>query len=386
MLRKQKLLAATAILATAAILTGCASSANSPAGASAESDVDKSLTVLISGGANIQGLWEKNIIPAFQKANPGYTVKVNLDLHGERDAQSMAKLTSATELKQDPGFDLVDAGFVPRAAGAKLLTPVTPTTIPALSDIPADVITAGGTGGIPYRGSVVFLAYDTKVVTTPPKTLDDLLAWIKANPGKFAYNSPKSGGSGAAFVATVLDKYVPSADRQKMTIGYEKGLESGWNQGFATLKGLNPYVFQKGVYPNGNQLILDMLASGQIAMAPVWSDMFINGQKTGAIPATISYAQIATPSFTGGSAYLGIPATSPRQQGALKLANFVLTPEVQAMITQEIAGFPAISLAKLPADIQEKLKNADTANLRKGYFSQMGSDMANLWEQMVPGQ
>lgn len=384
----RRLLSAAALAVVAATaVTGCAQSStaaaqNNAAGAPA----DKTVTVLISGDTNVQKLWEQSLVPAFEKANPGYSVKVTLDLHGEHDAQTLAKLTTATDQKKEPDFDLVDGGFVSKASGANLLMPVTADTVPALKDVPKEVIQAGGTGGIPYRGSAVLLAYDTKTVPAPPKTLDDLLAWIKANPGKFTYNSPKSGGSGGAFVATVLDKFVPAADRSKMTVGYEKALESDWDAGFAALKDLNPYVFQKGVYPNGNQQTLDLLSSGQISMAPVWSDQFITGVTNGQIPSTVKATQISNPSFTGGAAYLGIPKSTPRQDAALKLANFVLSPEAQSMIIKDMSGFPAISLDKLPADVKEKFKDADTNNLRKGYFDQMGKDLNNLWDQKVPGQ
>ena len=71
-----------------------------------------------------------------------------------------------------------------------------------------------------------------------------LLTWITANPGKFTYNSPNSGGSGQAFVETTLDKYISTADDAKMVAGYAQNLESDWNQGFATLKGLGPSIYQ----------------------------------------------------------------------------------------------------------------------------------------------
>ncbi|AMM31558.1 Polyamine ABC transporter substrate-binding protein [Sinomonas atrocyanea] len=376
--------AASAVAAAALALTGCAQSSTSAK--SGGDSGSKTVRVFISGDTNIQNLWEKDLGPAFEKANPGYKVQVAIDLHGEHDAQTLAKLSSSVEQKKDPGFDLVDGGFVPKASAANFLEPVDPSKVSALADIPADVIKAGGTGAIPYRGSSVLLAYDTKTVPTPPKTLDDLLAWIKANPGKFTYNSPKSGGSGGAFVATVLDKYVPADARQKMTVGYEKDLESYWDQGFAVLKGLNPYVYQKGVYPNGNQQTLALLANGQISMAPVWSDQFITGTANGSIPATIKATQISDPSFTGGAAYLGIPVNAPDKDAALKLANFVLQPEQQAMIVKDISGYPAISLDKLPKDLQEKFANANTNDLRKGYFDQMNKDLNNLWDQKVPGQ
>ncbi|MFH5880018.1 extracellular solute-binding protein [Arthrobacter sp. NA-172] len=386
MINRYLVAAAVAVVAATAV-TGCAQSSTASAqnnGAGASSD--KTITVFISGDTNVQNLWEKSLVPAFEKANPGYHVKVTLDLHGEHDAQTLAKLTSATEQNKEPDFDLVDGGFVSKASAANLLTSVSSQTISALNDVPQDVIKAGGTGGIPYRGSAVLLAYDTKTVATPPKTLDDLLAWIKANPGKFTYNSPKSGGSGGAFVATVLDKFVPADARAKMTVGYEKDLEKYWDQGFATLKDLNSSVFQSGVYPNGNQQTLDLLAKGQISMAPVWSDQFITGLTNGQIPSTVKATQISNPSFTGGAAYLGIPKSSPRQEGALKLANFVLSPDAQTTIIKEMSGFPAISLDKLPADVKDKFKDADTNNLRKGYFDQMGKDLNNLWDQKVPGQ
>lgn len=365
-------------------VTGCAKS--STATSDAGNTGTKTVKVFISGDTNIQNLWEKELAPAFEKANPGYKVQVQIDLHGEHDAQTLAKLTSSVEQKKDADFDLVDGGFVPKASGANLLTKVDAGSVKALSDIPADVVAAGGQGGIPYRGSSVLLAYDTKTVATPPKTLDELLAWIKANPGKFTYNSPKSGGSGASFVSTVLDKYVPADARQKMTVGYEKDLESTWEKGWEELRGLNQYVYQKGVYPNGNKQTLELLASGQISMAPVWSDQFLTGTTNGTIPASVKAVQISDPSFTGGAAYLGIPVNAPNKDAALKLANFVLQPEQQAEIVKEISGYPAISIDKLPADIKDKFANADTNNLRKGYFDQISKDMNNLWDQKVPGQ
>jgi putative spermidine/putrescine transport system substrate-binding protein len=379
---------AFAVAALASIaLAGCAqSSSASTQGNASASPASKTVNVFISGDTNIQGLWQKSLIPAFETANPGYTVNVTLDLHGAHDAQTMAKLTSATAAKQDPGMDLIDGAFIPTASQANLLTTVSTKNLPALSGVSKSVVAAGGTSGIPYRGSSVLLAYDSKTVTNPPKTLDALLAWIKANPGKFAYNSPSTGGSGGSFVSTVLDKYVPAADRAKMTVGAATALESDWTQGFNTLKSLNPYLYQKGVFPNGNQQVLDLLASGQISMAPVWSDMFTTGVTNGAIPASVKSVQISNPSFTGGAAYLGISKTSPHQAAALKLANFVLSPAAQVMIVSQISGFPVIPLDKLPADIVSRFKNADTANLRPPYFAAIGKDMNNQWDQKVPGQ
>src|SRR5690606_34202843 len=59
---------------------------------------------------------------------------------------------------------------------------------------------------LPYRGSQVLLAYDTTKLSPAdvPKTWEDLVAWIKANPGQFVYNRPDKGGSGGNFVRRAI--------------------------------------------------------------------------------------------------------------------------------------------------------------------------------------
>lgn len=382
-MKARSFLITTAMASIAALaLAGCAPSTDKSSG---ESD-SKNLTIFVSADTNVQDIWEKTLIPAFEKSNPGYTVKVDFDLHGLHDQQSIAKLTAATVQGDDPGYDLVDAGFTTQIGASGLLTQVTTDNLPALADVPENVVKAGGKGGFPYRASSVLLAYDTKTVATPPKTLDELLAWITANPGKFTYNSPDSGGSGQSFVTTMLDANIKPADREKMVTDYVPELQTEWDKGFATMASLNKSMYQQGVYPNGNNQVLDLLSSGEISMAPVWSDQFITGQKNGLIPENISYTQITDPSLTGGAAYLGIPKASPRQAGALKLAEWVLSPEAQELVSDGMAGYPVINLDKLPASLQEKFKNADIGNLRPPYFALMNADMNKQWAEKVPGK
>ncbi len=64
--------------------------------------------------------------------------------------------------------------------------------------------------------------------------LDDLIAWIKANPGKFAYNEPSTGGSGDAFVIAMIYKY---SDYQKyVTQPFSAANEKDWDGAFAAIE------------------------------------------------------------------------------------------------------------------------------------------------------
>lgn len=382
---RQSLRVITAVAAGALavpLLAGCVQSSGTQ---SASGSAKKDLTVFISDDTNIETLWQSTLIPAFEKQYPSYSIKIDFDLHGEHDEQTVAKLTAATVQKRDPGFDLVDAGFVSQLSQSGLLAKATEKQIPNLANVPEAVLKVGGANAIPYRASSVLLAYNSANVASPPKTLSDLLAWIKANPGKFTYNSPASGGSGGAFVTTVLDKTIPASVREKMVTGYDPTLQSYWSTGFATLHSLNPYMYQQGVYPNGNNQVLDLLASGQIDMAPVWSDQFITGVKNGQIPSTIKTTQISDPSLTGSASYLGIPKASPRAAEAYTLANWLLSPKAQELIVSSIAGYPVVNLSELSESVQKEFANADIGNLRPPYFSQMTTDMNDQWAQKVPG-
>lgn len=358
-------------------------------GATAQSShaASQTIQVYISADTNIQDLWVKSLVPAFKAQYPGYDVNVTFDLHGDHDAQETAKITAAAVLHKNPGVDLIDGGFVTTLGAAGLLYRPTAGLLPNIKDVNKAVLTAGK-GGIPYRGSSVLLAYNTKNVPTPPKTLDELLTWIKANPGKFTYNAPSGGGSGYAFVQTVVDKYLSNADRNTLVQVAAPDLESKWAQGLETLRQLNKYTYgQNGTYPANNAETLKDLATGLVDMGSVWSDQFASAVKAGTMPANIKVAQISNPSFTGGASYLGIPNSSQNKVGARLLANWVLSPAAQNLIVGgTLNGFPVIPLSKLDSTITAAFAGVDIQNLRPGYLSANANDLKSKWASTVPGK
>jgi putative spermidine/putrescine transport system substrate-binding protein len=357
------------------------------AGVPSSQAANKTIQVYISGDTNIQDLWVKTLIPAFKAANPGYDANVTLDLHGDHDAQETAKITAAFALHKDAGADLIDGGFVQQLGSAGLLYKGTTALIPNLQEVGRAVLKRGK-GGIPYRASSVLLAYNSKNVTSPPKTLDALLAWIKANPGKFTYNVPSGGGSGYAFVQTVIDKFVSAADQNTLTLTASKDLQSNWTKGLETLRGLNKYTYgQNGTYPANNAETLKDVATGLVDMASVWSDQFASAQKAGTMPSYVKVIQITKPSFTGGAAYLGIPRTSKNVAAAQLMANWVLSPEAQNLIVGgTLAGMPVIPVSKLDPVIAASFAGVDVAHLRATYLSANANDLKSAWASTVPGK
>ncbi len=389
---RRSLLFGMSALAGSPVISACAPASGETTGSSSSAEVDTSgpaageLRLYVGGDTNVRDLWEVTLIPAFNAQFPDVNVSVQHDLHSERGQQTLAKLSAATDQNQDPGFDFIDeSGVCLNAAKAGLLLTPTSENLPAIDDVPEATREQGLGMAVPYRASSVLLAYNPQTVTDVPESLTDVIEWIIANPGRFAYNSPATGGSGQAFVTSVLDMNITdAAAREKMTVEYDKELQQLWDPGFEQLIELGPSMYQQGVYPNGNSQVLDLLASGQIDMAPVWSDQFISGQAAGTIPAHIKAKQISDPSFTGGASYLGVPTAGKNPAAALALINFALSPEGQELISTEMAGYPVIELSKMPQEVQDKFADADPNNLRLGYVADMSSDMNQLWDEKVP--
>ncbi len=380
---KKKYASVLVAAAVASLVIG----AGAPSSQAANKNVSQTVRLYISADTNIQDLWVKSLIPAFKAANPGYDVNVTFDLHGDHDAQETAKITAASVLHKDSGVDLIDGGFTTQLGLAGLLWHPTPGLVPNLRDIGKSVL-AAGKGGIPYRASSVLLAYNSTNVKTPPKTLDDLLAWIKANPGKFTYNVPSGGGSGYAFVQTVVDKYLSAKDRTTLAQSINKPLQSKWATGLETLRSLNVYTYGKnGSYPANNAETLKDLSTGLVDMASVWSDQFASAQKAGTMPANIKVTQISGPAFTGGAAYLGIPSSSQNRAAARLLANWVLSPTAQNLIVSGILnGMPVIPVSKLDATVAATLADIDVSDLRPTYLSANANDLKSAWASAVPGK
>ena len=92
---------------------------------------------------------------------------------------------------------------------------------------------------------------------------------IKEHPGRFAYNTPSSGGAGGSFVTTSIYNFM---DESALTSSDPANKEQ-WGQGFELLKELHPYMYKssgKVVYPNKNQGTLDLLANKEVDMIPAW--------------------------------------------------------------------------------------------------------------------
>ncbi|MGH9107478.1 MAG: extracellular solute-binding protein [Acidimicrobiales bacterium] len=376
--------AATSVALSAVVGIGAS------AGATPKNPFPKSLSgsfAFYSGGdTNIQQLWQNVLIPRFSRAYPHIKVNYVFDEHGTDDVTTLDRVAVAVKDHKPSGYALLESATNAVELGARqnLFIPINSKKIPNSANVPASYLSVVHHDAVPYRGSKVVLAYDSSKVTNPPTTLAQLLSWIQANPGKFAYCSPAGGGSGSYFVQSVLDSYMPQADITKLAFNDDTALESLWKPGLAELHKLNTDVYGAGTYPTGNTQVLSLLESGAIEMATVWSDQGTQAKLDGQLGPSVKLTDL-TPPFAGSPVYLGIPRYTRKSQVVLAEAflNFVLSVNVQARIVKAVAGFPGINLSVMTKGVKSEFASLGESE-QLPYAATISDDLNRIWQQDVP--
>jgi putative spermidine/putrescine transport system substrate-binding protein len=346
---------------------------------------EKAINLYSSGSDNVRIQWEA-IIEAFNKTNPGVTVKQQFIASGTGERTDLLKLIAAWNAKQkEIDVDIMaDVGEneltrIAKEASLDALLTLDTSKIPNMAGVLAKSAVAPNRA-MAYRGTAVFLAYNSDKVPNPPKTEKELHAWIKANPGKFAYNDPGTGGSGSSFVTTTVYNLLPA---EALTSTDEKWMAQ-WDAGFNVLKDLHPFLYKasgKVQYTVKNQGSLDLLAAGSIWMCPAWADMTLDQKSRGLLPASIKLKQIE-PALTGSITTLVVPSMSKNAAAAFKFMNYVASVEAQDILVNVMKAIPVIDTNKLPKATIDLLSGLEI-RYRTSTIGALGTKLNERWTKEI---
>lgn len=325
------------------------------------------IDVYFTSDQNVIDFWTNVVKPKFEAANAGITLNLVDGGDGAGVAaigdRALAALASGTDPQADlfEGFDtrvtvdgIAKGLYVDFAqAGLSNYSKINPLAF----DIPTN---------LPYRGSQVLLAYDTTKLdpASVPKTWADLITWIKANPGQFIYNRPNKGGSGGNFVRRAIFE-ANGNDPTKFTVDNftdalaTETLTPAWE----ILNDLAPSLFEGGAYTSGNTQSLQLLGQSAVTMIPAWSDQALSAIAQGVLPETTGLVQLQDLGLPGGFTKLAVLSNGTNKDAALKLADFLLTEEIQSAVLTELGGFPGVSWDHVSAELREKFADIIPASI-----------------------
>lgn len=191
-------------------------------------------------------------------------------------------------------------------------------------------------GGIymPFHRNQTTMVYNSAMVSGGdlPTTLDALLAWAKANPGKLAVTNPGRGGSGDGFLQSVAIGLVTGDDcRAAFT---EFAITEEEAKAYAAGDCAKPvWDYYHDLIPvseitNGNSDTLNLLANGVVAIGTAWEDMAFDFMGRGLLPQTTRQMILETGQVGGGDGMF-LPVHGEHPAAALLFLNYMASKEAQ---------------------------------------------------------
>ena len=194
---------------------------------------------------------------------------------------------------------------------------------------------------------LVFL-YDSEIVTDPPADMRELLQFSKNNKGRFTYPAPPDF-YGTTFIKQALLEL--TTDRELLykpvdSARFETVTAPLWE----FLDSLHPHLWRSGkAHPKSAPEMKRLLADREIFISLSFNPAEAsNAIATGELPPSIR-TYVHDGGTIGNTHFLAIPFNSSATEGAMVVANFLLSPEAQARKSDPaIWGDPTVlALAKL---------------------------------------
>lgn len=388
-MKKRILAMALAGAMTIGCLAGCGGGSDSSnSGSGSSSGGGKTVTLWATGSDNVRVVYE-SLVEDFNNNSEyagQYEVELQFMLSGTGTQSLTDMIAAASKAGQtNTDYDIVDFGGddlskIVSQIGEESFVKLDDSKLPNAAGVEAESSIA--TDYVqPYRGTTVVLAYDSETVENPPTTWDELVEWMKANPGRFAYNTPGTGGAGDSFVRTAVYNFM---DEEAITSDDAKW-EADWDEGFDYLADLHQYMYKSGgsiVYPNKNQGTLDLLNQGEIDMCPNWADMVLSQRSEGTLKDTIKITQL-DPALTGSFQSLAIPTFGSNEDGAYAFMNYMLSAEAQEIMVKEMAAIPLIDTSEIDMTGFEDVENLDVNSFRIMSIGDLATDFNERWDNEI---
>jgi putative thiamine transport system substrate-binding protein len=194
----------------------------------------------------------------------------------------------------------------------------------------------------PWAMAQLVFEYDTARLQTPPQSIDSLLEWAVANPGRFTYPQPPDY-LGTTFLKQVL--YGVMADPSVLQSPVDEATYPDQTAPlWAYLDRLHPALWRAAqAFPQNEPALGQLLADGEIDISFAFNPGRASAEiAAGTLPDTIR-TFVLQGGTIGNASFVAIPFNAAHRAGAMVIANLILDPEVQARAQDPaILGFQTV--------------------------------------------
>ncbi len=207
----------------------------------------------------------------------------------------------------------------------------------------------------PWGSAQIVFIFDTRRTPEPPGTMGELLDWIRAHPGRFAYPAPPDF-TGSAFVRQVF-YHVAGPDRRWGTGSDPAAFDRAAKATFKVLREIAPALWREGkTYPESPIRVSRLFADGEVDFSMSYHPAEASKKiHDGLFPDTVR-TFVLDGGTLANTHFVAIPFNSADREGAMVLADFLLSPEAQLKKADpRIWGdLPAIDLDRLDPEWRQR--------------------------------
>lgn len=180
----------------------------------------------------------------------------------------------------------------------------------------------------PWGMAKLNFIYDSALLQQPPRSIPAILAHAKANPGRVAYPAPPDF-IGSTFLKQAL--YELAADPAVLQQPPGDNFDSVTAPLWAWLDQLTPHLWRSGkIYPKNGPALIQLLDDGEVDFAisfyPAEASSAIASGKLPKSARTFVLDQ----GTIGNTHFVAIPYNAKAREGAMVVADFLMSPEAQA--------------------------------------------------------
>ncbi len=233
------------------------------------------------------------------------------------------------------------------------------------------------------------LTYNPDKVPNPPRTAAELLAWAKANPGRFIYARPANSGPGRAFLMGlpyILGDKNPKDPRT-------------WDKTWAFLEQLGKYI---DYYPSGTGITFKELADGTRWMVASHLGWDMNERILGTIPPNFQGYLLDHTTWVTDAHFMAIPKGLDKDRLAvtLELMKWLMSPKAQAVTYDDGYFYPGPAIKGVPLSMAPEKSQARIRPAMRPAYDKAVADLPSttqldpaamvtafdMWDKLVGSQ
>ena len=211
---------------------------------------------------------------------------------------------------------------------------------------------------MPWGLSQLIFYFDTSSLINPPKSVEELMLFIKSNPGRFTFPQPPDF-VGTSFLKQILlevssdtSQFYKKYDSEKDKI-YLKDLWNWFDE-------VTPFLWKKGKsYPSNYLSLAQLFTDNEIDFGITFNISFPKNEITKGNFKSSVKSFIPNIGSLANTHFLTIPYNSGNVDASKVVINFLISPEAQMKKQDpDVWGDPSvISISKLDKKNKDKFKN-----------------------------